>query len=74
MDFGTWIGLLGFAFGIWQWLDNKRKGDVMLGFLHGFKTGPLNKDQIDQIDDMLSRLQPPKKVREGRCGEAKDRK
>jgi hypothetical protein len=74
MDFGTCLGILGAfgtAFGIWQWLENKRRGDVMIGFLHGLKTGPLNADQIKQIDDVLERLQPPKKVKKDDVGKPK---
>jgi hypothetical protein len=62
MDLGTWIGILGIAFGVWQWLENKRKGDVMLGFLHGLKTGKLDNLQLQEVNDMLARLQPPKKA------------
>jgi hypothetical protein len=36
---GTFVGFFGAAWAIWQWLDSKRKGDVMVGFLHGLKTG-----------------------------------
>ena len=57
---GTMVGIFGAAFGIWQWLDSKRKGDVMIGFLHGLKTGELTPLQKAQVDDMLGRFDPPK--------------
>jgi hypothetical protein len=39
---GTFVGFFGAAWVIWQWLDSKRKGGVMIDFLHGLKTGELN--------------------------------
>ena len=60
---GTFIGIFGAAWGIWQWLDSKQKGDVMIGFLHGLKTGELNPLQLEQVNDMLARFDPPRKAR-----------
>ena len=59
---GTFFGIFGTAWGIWQWLDSKRKGDVMIGFLHGLKTGELQPLQLEQVNDMLARFDPPRKV------------
>jgi hypothetical protein len=60
---GTFVGIFGATWGIWQWLDTKRKGDVMIGFLHGLKTGELNPLQLEQVNDMLARFDPPGKAR-----------
>jgi hypothetical protein len=54
---GTFVGIFGAAWGIWQWLDTKRKGDVMVGFL---KTGELRPLQLKEIDVMLARFEPPR--------------
>jgi hypothetical protein len=66
---GTFVGIFGAAWAIWQWLDSKRKGDVMLGFLHGLKTGELQLLQLKEIDAMLARFDPPRKAR---CAPKKD--
>ena len=58
---GTFVGIFGAAWAIWQWLDTKRKGDVMVGFLHGLKTGELKPLQLEQVNDMLARFDPPRK-------------
>jgi hypothetical protein len=60
---GTFVGIFGAAWGIWQWLDTKRKGAVMIGFLHGLKTGELNPLQLEQVNDLLARFDPPRKAR-----------
>jgi hypothetical protein len=60
---GTFVGIFGAAWGFWQWLDSKRKGDVMIGFLHGLKTGELNPLQSEQVNDMLARFDPPRKAK-----------
>jgi hypothetical protein len=60
---GTFIGIFGAGWAIWQWLDSKRKGDVMIGFLHGLKTGELTPLQLKEIDAMLARFDPPSKAR-----------
>ena len=59
---GTFVGIFGAAWGIWQWLDSKQKGDVKLGFLHGLKAGELNPLQLEQVNDMLARFDPPRKA------------
>jgi hypothetical protein len=59
---GTFVGIFGAAWAIWQWLDSKRKGDVVIGFLHGLKTGDLNPLQLEQVNDMLARFDPPRKA------------
>jgi hypothetical protein len=59
---GTFVGIFGAAWAIWQWLDSKRKGDVMDGFLHGLKTGELQPLQLKEIDAMLARFDPPRKA------------
>jgi hypothetical protein len=59
---GTFVGIFGAAWGIWQWLDSKRKGDVMIGFLHGLKTGELQTLQLKEIDGLLARFDPPRKA------------
>jgi hypothetical protein len=59
---GTLFGFFGVAWAIWQWLDTKRKGDVVIGFLHGLKTGELNQLQLEQVNDMLARFDPPRKA------------
>lgn len=59
---GTFVGIFGTAWAIWQWLDTKRKGDVMIGFLHGLKTGELQPLQLEQVNDMLARFDPPRKA------------
>ena len=59
---GTFVGIFGAAWGIWQWLDSKQKGDVMIGFLHGLKAGELNPLQLEQVNDMLARFDPPRKA------------
>ena len=66
---GTFVGIFGAAWGIWQWLDSKRKGDVMIGFLHGLKTGELQPLQLDQVNDMLARFDQPKNAK---CGAKKN--
>jgi hypothetical protein len=65
---GTFFGFFGVAWAIWQWLDTKRKGDVVIGFLHGLKTAELQPLQLKEIDAMLARFDPPKK---GNCVLAK---
>ena len=60
---GTFVGIFGAAWGICQWLDSKRKGDVMIGFLHGLKTGELQPLQLEQVNDMLARFDPPRNVK-----------
>jgi hypothetical protein len=60
---GTFVGIFGAAWAIWQWLDSKRKGDVVIGFLHGLKTGELTPLQSKEIDAMLARFDPPRKDR-----------
>ena len=52
--------VFGLVLAFLQWLDSKRKGDVMIGFLHGLKTGELTPLQKAQVDDMLARFDPPK--------------
>jgi hypothetical protein len=59
---GTFVGIFGVAWAIWQSLDSKRKGDVMVGFLHGLKTGELQPLQLEQVNDMLTRFDPPRKA------------
>lgn len=71
MDLGTCIGILESAFGIWQWLENKRRGDVMIGFLHGLKTGELQLLQLDQVNDMLARFDPPRTTKPPPIGKSK---
>jgi hypothetical protein len=58
--FGTLVGVFGLVLAFLQWLDSKRKGDVMIGFLHGLKTSELTPLQKAQVDDMLARFDPPK--------------
>jgi hypothetical protein len=59
---GTFVGIFGAARGIWQWLDSKRKGDVTVGFLYGLKAGKRNPLQLEQVNDMLARFDPPRKA------------
>jgi hypothetical protein len=60
---GTFVGIFGAAWAIWQWLDTKQKGDVMIGFLHRLKTGELQPLQSEQVNDMLARFDPPRKAK-----------
>jgi hypothetical protein len=65
MDTGSWIGLAGIAIGcaiaFWQWHDAKIKGDGLVHFLHGLKACELPEKAVEQVNDMLARLDPPKK-------------
>jgi H+/gluconate symporter-like permease len=65
MDAGSWIGIAGIAIGciiaFWQWHDAKVKGSLLVAFLHGLKASNLPDEAVEQINDMLSRLDPPKK-------------
>jgi hypothetical protein len=49
------------AIAFWQWHDAKIKGDRLVAFLHGLKACELPDKAIEQINDMLARLDPPKK-------------
>ena len=35
----------------------------MIGFLHGLKTGELQPLQLEQVNDMLARFDPPRNVK-----------
>ena len=65
MDTGSWIGLAGIVIGcgiaFWQWHDAKIKGDRLVAFLHGLKACELPAKAVAQVNDMLARLDPPKK-------------
>jgi hypothetical protein len=72
MDTGSWIGLAGIGIGCaiayWQKIrgdkliaDEKIRGDKLVAFLHGLKGGELPPKSIEQVNDMLARLDPPKK-------------
>ena len=41
----------------------------MIGFLHGLKTGELQPLQLEQVNDMLARFDPPKNAK---CGAKKN--
>jgi hypothetical protein len=57
---GTFVGIFGAAWGIWQWLDTKRKGDVMVGFLHGLKTGELHPLSVGTNQRYAGAIRPTK--------------
>lgn len=65
MDTGGWIGIAGIVLGCgiayWQWYDARAKGGQLVAFLHGLKTASLPPEVIEQIDDQLARLDPPKR-------------
>jgi hypothetical protein len=67
MDAGSWIGIAGIGIGLavafWQWYSAKRKGDLLVTFLHGLKGADLPPKAVEQINDMLARLDPPKRPR-----------
>ncbi len=69
MNSGSWIGVAGIVIGIgvafWQWYSAKKKGDQLVAFLHGLKGAKrdLPPAVVEQIDDMLARLNPPKERR-----------
>jgi hypothetical protein len=67
MDVEGWIGiaigLAGVAIANWQWRDAKIKGDNLVAFLHGLKACELPEKAIEQVNDMLARLDPPKNNR-----------
>jgi hypothetical protein len=71
-----WIGyaigiagiVIGCAIAYWQKIrDDKRvaaekiRGDKLVAFLHGLKGGELPDKSVVQVNDMLARLDPPKK-------------
>lgn len=56
---GLVVGVVGVGIAVWQWRAAKKQGDLVVAFLHGLKTGPLNQAQVDQVNDMLARLDPP---------------
>lgn len=66
MDAGSWIGLAGIIIGcgiaFWQWHDAKAKGSLLVAFLHGIKSCDLPLKAEVQVNDMLARLDPPKKT------------
>jgi hypothetical protein len=39
LSHGDWIGIIGIVIGLavayWQWSDGKKKGDLLVAFLHG---------------------------------------
>jgi hypothetical protein len=41
----------------------ERKGDVIVAFLHGLKTGELKPLQLKETDAMLAQFDPPRKAR-----------
>jgi hypothetical protein len=59
---GTFFGFFGVAWAIWMaGYKTQRRCDV--GFLHGLKTGELNPLQLEQVNDMLARFNPPRNAR-----------
>ena len=65
MDKGSWIGIAGIVIGaliaFWQWHGAKKQGSNLVAFLHGLKASNLPTRAIEQINDQLARLDPPKK-------------
>jgi hypothetical protein len=70
MDRSDWIGVAGIVIGcliaLVQWREGKareskarKRGDELVAFLHGLKGETLTKPTIDQVNDMLARLDPP---------------
>ena len=67
------IAIVSFILYLWELWKRTNQGKLMLGFLHGAKslveamskratsTGADWQPLLEQIDDMLNRLQPPKK-------------
>jgi hypothetical protein len=67
------IAIISFALYLWELWKRTNQGKLMLGFLHGAKSlvEPMSKratstgadwqSLLDQINNMLSRLEPPKK-------------
>ena len=64
VDAGSWIGvagiLIGLAVAYWQWRSAKTKGDILVIFLHGLKACDLPPKAVEQVNDMLARLDPPR--------------
>lgn len=64
MDTGSWIGLFGIIIGsliaFWQWHDARKNGSNLVAFLHGLKSAQLPQSVVEQINDMLAHLDPPK--------------
>jgi hypothetical protein len=71
------IAIVSFALYLWELWKRTNQGKLMLGFLRGAKslveamskrdtsTGADWQPLLEQIDDMLNRLQPPKKKQPG---------
>jgi hypothetical protein len=55
------IGTLsGWGIAYWQWRGAKIKGDNLVAFLHGLKGAELPPRAVEQVNDMLARLDPPR--------------
>jgi hypothetical protein len=58
---GWLIGLVGIAFAVWQWHQNKKTGNDLYQFLRGLKGDEqMSKASRVQINDMMESLKPPK--------------
>ena len=66
--FGDWASVLSFiiavvsiAWGWWQRNQRQHQTEAFVAFLHGLKTSIHDAKIIEQINDMLARLDPPAK-------------
>jgi hypothetical protein len=70
MNSDRWLAGAGIVIGcliaLWQWRagnrkesEAKKRGDILVGFLHGLKGETLTGPTLDQVNDMLGRLDPP---------------
>jgi hypothetical protein len=67
MDNIDWLGIGGFIIGViglvvacWQWHESKKQGSNLVAFLHGLKACDLPPKAVEQVNDMLARLDPQK--------------
>ena len=56
---GIGVGIVSLGFAYWTWSDAKKKGDQLVTFLHGLKSCDIPPKALEQINDMLARLDPP---------------
>lgn len=58
MDYvGLAIGIFGVAFAVWQYRKGKEQGSNLTTFLIGLKAANLPQQAVDQINDMIARLE-----------------
>jgi hypothetical protein len=64
MSVGDWFGVIGTVSGwgiaFWQWRTAKAQGSLVTIFLYDLKSADLPSKALEQVNDMLARLDPAK--------------